>query len=215
MSITPHTPQVKGQAKGLPRIQPKDLGFTLVEMLIALLIFAIISAGTMSVLTTSLRGKAQMDDRISEMQGIETMRALIKADMGNVILRPARDVLGGEALYTLSGGVIDLISFTRGGRSNPGGLEARGDMQRVTYIFEQGQLIRRHLAHENPAPNTPEFDRIMLSGLSSANMKFVNGDVESSQVFVEPGAETGVNAVKLELVFANGDELEQYFELGL
>lgn len=192
-----------------------DAGFTLVEMLVALLIFAIISAGTLSVLTTSLRGKAQMDERIEDMQNIETMRALIKADMGHVILRPARDILGGAELYTLSGGVTDLISFTRGGRSNPGGLEPRGDMQRVTYLFEQGQLIRRHLAHENPAPNTPEFDRIMLSGLATADMQFVSGTAESSQVFVEPGALTNVTAVKLELVFENGDALEQYFELGL
>jgi len=193
----------------------KDQGFTLVEMLIALFIFAIISAGTMSALTTSLRGKTQMDTRISDIQNLETMRALIKADMSNVILRPSRDVLGGEAPYTLSGGVTDLISFTRGGRANPGGLEPRGDMQRVTYLFEQGQLIRRHLAHENPAPNTPEFDRIMLSDLSSATMQFVSGETESAQVFVEPGAQINVKAVKLELVFENGDKLAQYFELGL
>ncbi len=193
----------------------KDLGFTLVEMLIALFIFAIISAGTMSVLTTSLRGKAQMDERILDIQNIETMRALIKSDMSNVILRPARDILGSEALYTLSGGVTDLMSFTRGGRANPGGLEPRSDMQRVTYLFEDGQLIRRHLAHENPAPNTPEFDRVMISGLKSATMKFVGPDTESSQIFVEPYTTSPVKAVKLNLVFINGDVLEQYFELGL
>ena len=62
-----------------------EQGFTLVEMLVSLFIFAIISAGTMTVMTTNLRGKTQMDTRISEIQNIETMRALIKADMSNVI----------------------------------------------------------------------------------------------------------------------------------
>jgi len=198
-----------------PASRTSEQGFTLVEMLIALFIFAIISAGTMSVMTSSLRGKTQMDERISDIQNIETMRALIKADMSNVILRPARDILGGSELYTLSGGINNLISFTRGGRSNPGGLEPRGDMQRVEYIFEQGQLIRRHLAHENPAQNTPKFDRIMLSGLDDARIKFVNAATESSQIFIEAGQPSTARAVKLELVFENGDTLNQYFELGL
>ncbi|MEP1229383.1 MAG: type II secretion system minor pseudopilin GspJ [Litorimonas sp.] len=198
-----------------PNLKPKDAGFTLVEVLISLFIFAIISAGTMSVLTTSLRGKTQMDERISDMQNIETMRAIIKNDMANVILRPSRDVLGGEGLYTFSGGLEDLVSFTRGGRSNPGGLEPRGDMQRVTYLFEQGQLIRRHLAHENPAPNTPEFDRIMLSGIDSMAVKFIADEVEGTQVFIEPNMLATIHAVKFELTFENGDKLDQYFELGL
>lgn len=194
---------------------PKESGFTLVEVLISLFIFAIISVGTLSVLTANLRGKTQMDARISYIQNIEMTRALIKADMSNVILRPARDILGGDELYALSGGVTDLINFTRAGRANPGGLEPRSDMQRVSYIYEQGQLIRRHLGHENPAPNTLEFDRILLTGLSSADMQFVSGSSERSQIFIESGSAETVTAVKLELVFANGDTLNQYFELGL
>jgi general secretion pathway protein J len=193
----------------------KEGGFTLVEVLIALFIFAIISAGTMSALTASLRGKTQMDDRISHMQNIETMRAVMKADMANIILRPARDVLGGQELYVLSGGITDLMSFTRAGRSNPGGLEPRGDLQRVTYLFEQGQLIRRHLAHENPASNTSKFDRIMLSGLKALTVKFVSEDIEDTQIFIEPNVLTSVYAVKFELTFENGDKLDQYFELAL
>ena len=192
-----------------------EQGFTLVEMLVSLFIFAIISAGTMTVMTTNLRGKTQMDTRISEIQNIETMRELIKADMSNVILRPSRDILGGDELYVLSGGISNLIDFTRGGRSNPGGLEPRSDMQRVEYIFERGQLIRRHLAHENPAQNTPKFDRIILSDLASAEMQFLSGTTLSPQVFVEPEQDITISAVKLELMFDNGDVLNQYFELGL
>lgn len=198
-----------------PNVKAKEGGFTLVEVLIALFIFAIISAGTMSTLTASLRGKTQMDDRISHMQNIETMRAVVKADMANIILRPARDVLGGQELYVLSGGITDLMSFTRAGRANPGGLEPRGDLQRVTYLFEQGQLIRRHLAHENPASNTPKFDRIMLSGLKALSVKFVSEDIEDTQIFIEPNVLTSVYAVKFELTFENGDKLDQYFELAL
>lgn len=196
-------------------VKPSEQGFTLVEMLISLFIFAIISVGTFSAMNGSLQGKAQMDEKITQMQNIEAMRALIKSDMDNLILRPSRDILGNDDTYVLSGGLGSLIDFTRAGRVNPGGLEARGDMQRVKYVFEQGELIRRYLGHVNPAPNTPEFDRVVLSGLNDVRMQFVSGSGLASRVFVNAGEPSPYKAVYLEIEYANGERLNQYFELGL
>ena len=131
-------------AKTAMALRAGDKGFTLVEMLIALFIFAIISIGTTTTMTNSLRGKEKIDQRLEVMQNLETVRAVIKADMSHIILRPSRDILGSQARYKLSGGVTDLIDFTRAGRANPGGLYARQD-NKIKYMQHHV-----HLGHSCP-----------------------------------------------------------------
>jgi len=103
----------------------KEAGFTLVEVLISLFIFALISVGTMTALT-----------------------------------HPYVLTTDGEA----------LLSFTRRGKLNPSGLEARGDLERVEYHFENGAFIRRSFAHENPAQSAKTFDRVLLDDLLEAKL---------------------------------------------
>ena len=73
-----------------------DQGFTLVEVLVALFIFSLISLGTMTALTTALRGQAQLKEATETIAQIETARALMKSDMANLILRNNRDAYGNQ-----------------------------------------------------------------------------------------------------------------------
>ena len=215
-----------------------EQGFTLVEVLIAMFIFALISAGTMTALTGTLRGKAQMDERLLEINRIETLRAIMKSDFSNMRLLPMTDAYGGQKRYALSGGIENLVEFTRAGRANPGGLESRSEFQRVTYVFENGAFIRRALTQADPAPQTPEIDRVLMEGLENVSFKYhaartsITVSRNGSQTNVTPRA-FDVNAgqehvlvshdkpknvpgvVSVELTFENGDQLTQHFELSL
>ena len=216
---------------GDPR-HKSDQGFTLVEVLIAVFIFSLISVGTMTALTTALRGKAQMETKLEQIQQFEAARAIIKSDFENLILRQGRDALGGEELYVLSGGIDNLIAFTRNGVPNPAGLELRSELQRVAYVFESDALIRRVLDHENPAPQTETRDRILFDNLIEADMKFELrrsslGGVEivssgrrnfQDQIQIvgsEIASYQSKGLVSLEITFANDTALTQYFELNL
>ncbi len=216
---------------GDPR-HKSDQGFTLVEVLIAVFIFSLISVGTMTALTTALRGKAQMETKLEQIQQFEAARAIIKSDFENLILRQGRDALGGEELYVLSGGIDNLIAFTRNGVPNPAGLELRSELQRVAYVFESDALIRRVLDHENPAPQTETRDRILFDNLIEADMTFELrrsslGGVEivssgrrnfQDQIQIvgsEIASYQSKGLVSLEITFANDTALTQYFELNL
>lgn len=148
-------------------------GFTLVEMLIAMFIFSLISVGSMAALTGGLRGKEQIAARMDAAASNDTARALIKADLDHLILYPARDPLGTPEPYQLAGGDNNLMAFTRTGRANPGALEARGDLQRVEYRFTDGAIIRRALASANPAPDVAVIERVLYDDVQSAEMKFM------------------------------------------
>lgn len=194
----------------------KQAGFTLVEVLIALFIFSLISVASMAALTQSLQGKAKLEEKMNEFATLDAARALISADMVNMILRQNRDMSGGVERYGLEGGLETLLTFTRGGRDNPGGLSPRGDVQRVSYVFENGDFIRRALAHENPDTRTPTVDRILLSGLVKADMIFHTDDQKQDVIQIPvTGSNPHPDMVELLLEFSSGDRLTQYFELRL
>ena len=179
-----------------------------------------------------------MADKLSEIQKFEAARAIMKSDFGNIILRESRDPLGGKELYVLSGGVDNLIEFTRMGRPNPGGIEQKSEIQRIAYVFEDQKLIRRVLAHENPAPQTEARDQILIDALGNADVTFfkapnltlLSGNnqtvvptpvINSSnirfedQIAIAPGELMEVSVINMQLEFQDGRELTQYFELNL
>lgn len=198
----------------------KDAGFTLVEVLIALFIFALISTGTLAALTSALSGRAQLKTRLAENSDIEIMRALIKADMQHMILRQNRDSFGQNEPLLLSGGYDEnLLTFTRTGRVNPGGLQARSELLRVTYVFENGALIRRSLPSENPAQDSPPSERILMEDLADLDIEFLNGNRAVRNLSVPASAIKGApppfTVMRLRAEFESGQVLNQYFESGL
>ncbi len=193
-----------------------DKGFTLVEMLIAMFIFAILSAGAMSAMFASINTKERLGEAVDAVAEIETSRALIKSDLANIILRPNRDPYGSDEQYALSGGVETLLSFTRAGRENPGGLEKRGSVQRVAYVFEDNKLIRRSYAADNPAPRTPLRDRVLVDEIETASVSFEDDRISYSQLYIPSDQSTiPVNLFVLTIRFEDGLELVQKFELRL
>jgi len=192
-------------------------GFTLIEMLIAMFIFSLISVGTMMALTSTLQGKSQLDERLDAIHNIEAARALMKSDFTHLHLRPSRDIQGGREDYVLSGGQDPLVSFTRTGRTNPGGLGQYSEIQRVFYVFENGQLIRRVYSHENPASQTPIIDRVLMDDLANVSVDFRMDNYSQGQVLIRHGDDQAQlpSMISFEARFENGDVLIQHFELAL
>ncbi len=191
-----------------------NAGFTLVEMMMALFIFSILSVGAMSAMFASIQTKDRLSEAVEAVGEIETARALIKSDLANLVLRPTRDPYGNPELYLLSGGVDTLLSFTRTGRENPGGLEKRGSTQRVAYVFEDDKLIRRSFAVDNPAPLTPLRDRVLIDNIEDVSVRFEDKLLGYGQLFVpSENPVLKVDMFVLTLRFRGGDELVQKFEL--
>lgn len=193
-----------------------DAGFTLVEMLVALLIFSLISVGTMGSLQGAIKAKEATQRAAERHETLSLMRATLRADFSQIIIRQNRDAFGGRETSVFRGGFEQLLGFTRLGRVNPGGAFVRSDIQRVEYVVEAGNFIRRSLRHENPAPNTDTTDRILLTGLSDAQVRFTANEITVPQLEVFPGAEVpDVDYVTLIFQFEDGRELTQIFELEL
>jgi len=195
-------------------LTPKDAGFTLVEMLVALFIFAVISVGTLGSLQSAVQAKEATAEAVGRHENLSLMRATLRADLSQMVIRQNRDPYGGLDEILFRGGFTELVDFTRIGRINPAGVFVRSDIQRVRYVVEDGQLIRRALAHENPAPLTENHDRVLLDGIASAEVVFVQNNIGVPQIEIDRNVERfELDFMRFIFRFEDGRELTQIFEL--
>lgn len=119
-------------------------GFTLVEMLIALAIFAMIAGGALMLLRFTVDAEIASRDKTQQIAAMRRFLSVWNADLAQAIPRPARDVAGAmhaalEAPTGAPDGVI--LRLTRGGWSNYDGAP-RPSLQRVEYRWQGGKLGR-------------------------------------------------------------------------
>ena len=209
----------------------KETGFTLVEVLVSLFIFALISAGTLTAMFQTFAAKDRLDIASTELSDIAAFRAILRADMTAMELRPMRDGVGGVETYVVTTRNPEdsdaLLTFTRLGRSNPAGA-ARGQAERVRYIFRDGQFIRETLLHENPAERENWTGRVLLENIedvevlyrvstpfenqSPADIAVQDWTILLSQI---DSVDTGDSAIEFKLTDSRGVETAHLFELNL
>jgi general secretion pathway protein J len=155
----------------------REAGFTLIEMLVSLFIFSLIAAGTMTAMSNSLSMRERVNIGMDSLNQLNASRAIMRNDFERLSLRQRRDILGSFEPYVLTTDNEALIEFTRLGRENPGGLEARGDAERVAYIFEEGNLIRQSWPSANPDVSSKPHERLLFENLKSARIEFMSGNL--------------------------------------
>ncbi len=199
-----------------------DAGFTLVEVLISLFIFAIISAGTLGAMFQTFAAKDRLDQASTELADIAAFRSIIRADMAALDLRPGRDGFGGREPTLVTTDGEPLLSFTRLGRSNLTAAR-RGQAERVRYIFRDGQFIRESLPHENPSELNQWRGRVIIENLQDVRLRYVaravNVDVqlENWTILNDQTVELSENlgAVELRITDMRGYVTIHLFEVGL
>ena len=192
----------------------RDQGFTLVEMLVALFLFSVISVGALGSFQSAVQAKEATADAVERHETLALMRATLRSDLSQIILRENRDPFGGFDEVTFRGGFTSLLDFTRQGRVNPAGVLRRSDIQRVRYIVEDGSFIRRTLVHENPAPQDEPRDRVLLTNIASAEVRFTRNNIEGAQIEVgRDAASFDIDYLTLTFRLRGGGELVQLFEV--
>ncbi len=122
----------------------RQRGFTLIEMLVALLIFSLLAMASVVLLRTAVDTNAATGQRLSDMAVMQRFLSLMEADLSQAVVRPYRDEQGNRkpAFDAAEDGNGDvLLTMTRGGRSNLSG-EARSSLQRVQYRLRDGRFER-------------------------------------------------------------------------
>ena len=119
-------------------------GFSLIEVLIAMSIFAVISVITFQGLRSSMMVQERTEDHAQDLAEMQLVWTVLFQDFANMARRPVREE-GRNTLYPAFDLQPDddsdcMVSFTRAGLS-PGGALPAG-MQRLAYCLREGSLYR-------------------------------------------------------------------------
>jgi general secretion pathway protein J len=116
-------------------------GFTLLEMMIAIGIFALIGVASHQLFNSIMTQKSIVDEHTLALQKLQKSLYLIKRDLGQIVARAPRDGYGEPMQILVSD--YGLVEFTHQGWDNPLG-QKRSALQRVRYSLEKNQLQRQY-----------------------------------------------------------------------
>ncbi|MFL0807250.1 MAG: type II secretion system minor pseudopilin GspJ [Oceanobacter sp.] len=112
-------------------------GFTLLEVLIAVSITAMIGVGAVQVITSITQTRDGISKRSQQLSNLQRFNAVVARDIAQFINRPIRDQYGElqDAMLLESGDY--LLELTRTGwRNRPATEDPRAELQRVAYRIE-------------------------------------------------------------------------------
>jgi general secretion pathway protein J len=156
------------------RIRAPNEGFTLVELLVALAIFAILSVLAYGGYNNSVKQNEIARASMQRLQSLQTTMRLLTQDFEQISPRPVRDVLGDGRLPALVADKRDqtLFSLTRAGWTNPAGLP-RGTLQRVSYLLDpDGKLIRQYFNVLDATLANEPVRRELIDRVKSVTVRF-------------------------------------------
>lgn len=124
------------------RRRDTEQGFTLVEMLIALVIFGMITAAGVTLLTLTVRTQETSDRVLDTLSAIRRTGALLNADLAQAAPRIHRNGDGEPVAAFLGGNGNEalLMAFVRRGWEDENAF--RSSLQRVEYRINAGRLER-------------------------------------------------------------------------
>lgn len=124
-------------------IRARTMGFTLIEVLVAIAIFGIMSALAYGALSQTISSSEILGERMNRLQSVQRAVRQLDSDFMQLSARPVRKDLGDNFSPALEADSLSAIALelTRSGWSNPTALP-RGTLQRVAYVVEDEELLR-------------------------------------------------------------------------
>ena len=202
-----------------------ERGFTLLELVVAISIFALMAAVAYGGLLQILKVRDRVETQRRFWQACTTAFARMDDDLIEARARTIRDG-DGATLAALAGGDISSpqplpdLELTRGGRPLIGN-EPRGDLERVAYELKKGVLYRETWDVLDRAPSSKPTASPLLKGITGFSLRFydgkkgewvnrwpvpgANGELSPEQLVALP------SGVEVRIRFKHGPSLERTF----
>ena len=150
-------------------------GFTLIEILVAMLITAILSVMAFEAMQHALDNRERVRVEGERLRAVQfTMRSLVQ-DFSQLMPRPVREPLGEGFQPAMQASTSNAaeVSLTRGGWMNAAGLE-RSTLQRVRYALRDGGLWREYWMVLDAQLEPQPVSRQLLAGVRNFHVRFMN-----------------------------------------
>ena len=191
-------------------------GLTLLELLVAVGIFAVMAALAYQTLRNTVLNEQLLLAHSDELQQLQFAIGIFERDLRAAVPRGWRDA-DGRPVPALSGQGADVL-LVRGGRGNPAGLR-RAELELVRYQLLDGALQRLYWPALDLASDAPPQRTLLLPDVSAMRIEFLHGggDWQATWPPLQQGGEPGPlpwpRAARLQLSSNRWGQLERLVEL--
>ncbi|WP_438865603.1 type II secretion system minor pseudopilin GspJ [Neptunicella sp.] len=166
-------------------------GFTLLEVLVSLAIFAIIGLASNAVLTSVIDSDHLSTERFAQLEKLQRAMLTIERDVMQAVPRHIR-IEGENSDWTMHGGSgefdsqADGLGFIREGWHNPQLVLPRSTLQPVIYRVQEDQLQR---VYSNYVDNVVGYEpkvRVLLDNIENFQVNFINAPDKVEEEYSSP-----------------------------
>ena len=198
----------------------RQKAFTLIEVLVALAIFGILSALAYGALSQTLLSAEMLNDRMDRLQAIQKTMRHLSQDFIQLAPRPVRLELGDSIGPALQSDLRSeyAVELTRGGWSNPVALP-RGTLQRAAYRLEEDELVRYYWTVLDRTLSNEPIAVTILDGVEGLKLSYLLDNGDSIEQWPPPtapgplGLRQRPRAVEIILTLQDAGEIRRVVEI--
>jgi general secretion pathway protein J len=155
----------------------RNCGFTLLELLVAMFIAAIMFAVGYGAINQAMRNRDALKEQQARLTELQTAVRVLEQDMVQLQPRPVRQPVGDGYLPSFMGqsdpSAQPMLQFSRGGWNNPTGVQRPG-LQRVAYFFEKNTLRREYWTVMDPTLQSTTQKRDLLTHVKAVTFRYMD-----------------------------------------
>lgn len=151
-------------------------GFTLLEVLIALTVFAILATITSTALHHAFTTRSHINEQANTLNEMQMALTLLARDSQQVLARSIHAANMQE--FPAFIGQKTYYEFTRDGIINPLAMEQRSSLKRVAILCQGDKLIRRSWLALDPMSRKQFEDKVLMTRLSACQFNYLNRNLQ-------------------------------------
>lgn len=191
-------------------------GFTLIELMVAMSIFAILSLLAYGGLESVIKNKTRTDQVLQRIHQLQMTMLNFHRDFGQLENRVGHDEFGTTLLALSTRNDELLIDFTRSGWRNPAKLQ-RSSLQRVAYKLDENSLYRITWPYVDRAQDNLVIETLLIDNIEDVKLRFLNDNKEWNEDWPDINAAAGSNsqpiAIEVTLQMNDWGEVVRLFKV--
>jgi len=156
---------------------PGARGFTLLELLVAMFIAALMFAIGYGAINQAMNNHSALQDQQARLLEMQTAMRVLEQDIVQLAPRPVRQPVGDGWLPCLMGQADPtaqpILQLTKAGWNNPNGVQRPG-LQRVAYFLEKNTLRREYWTVLDPTLQNTTMKRDLLTHVKAVTFRFMD-----------------------------------------